>query len=395
MTPLLSGTDITQQSSGAVSSLFNKTSDGLTGSTVTSQGIQDTVHDITNNANGHSGYEKQNDALPLTNASGQYLSGSVISDPAHYSGSDFVDKNGTHWSLSGTSGSPVIYVSTSDKGNLDYQNSLNARGVRNGNLVQTGVTSYIHDHGGNTGLCSQQLDPVANGLNIAGVGTDLAGAILESITSPAAEFGVEVAADVVEAAGIGVELGGAIVGELQSQMPNCEAEFTGTVQADSNVYAGQGIQAFNDAITIGSKDGTTYQDGISLGGGMLQGAGTGQGSTADDANAIAIGNGAHAGAGDTAIGTNATATGTQSTAIGNTATATGDSSTAVGDNSTASGNFSLDSASANNIKLGEFFECFGYGGFATANIARHYNNILHNQCAFYIQVNEGDFSIKV
>jgi hypothetical protein len=109
--------------------------------------------------------------------------------------------------------------------------------------------------------------------------SDLAGAILEAATSPAAEFGVEVAANVIEAVGLGLNLGGQIVDGVANGLPNCEGIFTGTVETYANVVAKMGVNAFDGALNLGYIDDNgqseSYYDGITLGGGALAGAGFG------------------------------------------------------------------------------------------------------------------------
>ncbi len=97
-------------------------------------------------------------------------------------------------------------------------------------------------------------------------------------------------------------------------LPNCASEFTGTISADANINAAQGISADNGAITLGDTNGTTFSQGITLGGGALSGAGTGGlEAFTGDVTSIAIRKLVPAqirpttGSDDTALGTSATA----------------------------------------------------------------------------------------
>jgi hypothetical protein len=155
-------------------------------------------------------------------------------------------------------------------------------------------------------------------------------------------------------------------------LPSCEEEFTGTVKVSaggvnvtgasifngnvgvvgninasgnvtaSQVHATQGISAMGGRIWLGDLNGTTFSDGITLGGGALSGAGFGglQAFTGH-VTAIAIGNGASAfSVNSVALGTNARAGsdgggGSNATAIGANASAPFSNSAAFGANATA------------------------------------------------------------
>lgn len=205
--------------------------------------------------------------------------------------------------------------------------------------------------------CSDQLDNLALGLSTAGMGTDVAGAIAEGITSPAAIVGAEIAANVAQAVGFGLQFGGLVVQGIQNSLPNCDAEFTGTVQTYANFVSHMGVNTFDGALNLGYTDpvGNTqyYYNGITLGGGALAGAGNG-GSAAqtDDKDAIAIGNGAYAkNANDLALGTGAQATGGGATAIGWGASASGLNSVVVG-HSSAGGENGIAIGTDNNTGTG-------------------------------------------
>src|SRR5262249_42159889 len=142
-----------------------------------------------------------------------------------------------------------------------------------------------------------------------------------------------------QTAGVATGIAGAVIQQEQtslaayvSYLPNCDTHFSGTIFADANIMAGQGVAVDNSAINIANRDGVPSQPGITLGGGALSGAGSngpasmaGPLATTDNVNAIAIGNGANASNGaSTALGLGANASGLESTAIGNGANATGD-----------------------------------------------------------------------
>ena len=208
-----------------------------------------------------------------------------------------------------------------------------AFGLASGGLIEAGLAMVLDVPLVGTG------DGAAPGLGVAG------GAFADAALAAGVSSGAE-AADVVATVALVTGLGSTVTGvglqtnaylltKAASVLPFCDSEFTGTISADANINAKQGISADNGAIWIGNPDGTTYQEGIALGGGALSGAGTGALATADDVDAIAMGNGAHAGAGDVAIGTGADATGEHATAIGHGAKALAADTTALGYDSTA------------------------------------------------------------
>jgi hypothetical protein len=224
--------------------------------------------------------------------------------------------------------------------------------------------------------CAQQLTTLgivaqgtAIGLEIGGLGAEIvAQAAGVGPTQQAAEavaIGIQVGAQSASAAAYAAQIRAA-------QLPNCEAEFTGTVKVSngglnvtgqsifnntvgvignlnasqnvtaSQVHATQGISADGGAIWLGDPNGTTFSSGITLGGGALSGAGTGGAQAfTGDVSAVAIGNGASAFAvNSTALGTNARAGlpgggGANSTAIGANASAAFTNSAAFGNNAIA------------------------------------------------------------
>ena len=131
-----------------------------------------------------------------------------FAQPAHCSGSGCDDSQWNLWNK----------IQNTDKPNLkDAQDALND------------ATKNPPDPNTDTSLatCADQLTDLNYGLGVAGFATDLAGSILEAATSPVAEFGVEVASNVIEAVGIGLNLGSTIVEGVQNSLPNCEGVFTG------------------------------------------------------------------------------------------------------------------------------------------------------------------------
>ncbi len=109
------------------------------------------------------------------------------------------------------------------------------------------------------------------------------------------------------------------------------ASVTGTLSA-SQMTSSQGISAFGGKITIGDPNRTAYSSGITIGGGALSGAGTGGlEAFTGDPTAIAIGNNAQAAqAGSLALGLNSDAAGASATALGDTSAAFADKTVAVG-----------------------------------------------------------------
>lgn len=152
-------------------------------------------------------------------------------------------------------------------------------------------------------------------------------------------------------------------------LPNCEAEFTGTVTVSggglnvtgasifnddvgvaadvnaegdvnaSQVHATQGISAVGGGIWIGDPNGTTYSSGITIGGGAVSGAGAGGAQAfTGDIDAIAIGNNARAMmSGSLAFGLDSSSTGADAIAIGTNAQAMMGGSLAFGLDSSSTG----------------------------------------------------------
>jgi len=191
----------------------------------------------------------------------------------------------------------------------------------------------------------------------------------------------------------------------QHSLDNCDQNFTGTVTvkaggldvtgtsifnsdvgvaADVNVegdvnasqvHATQGISAVGGGIWIGDTNGTTYSDGITVGGGALSGAGVGGAQAfTGDVDAIAIGNNAQAmQSGSVALGLDASSTEADAIAIGNAATANGVQDVVVGalNNTGAGGNNTvvgneidiIGAASSDNTVLGVGHQVTGSGNF--------------------------------
>jgi hypothetical protein len=220
--------------------------------------------------------------------------------------------------------------------------------------------------------CSQQLTNIGIAADGVGLTTTIVGVVAEGVAQavpPGAEQVAEAAAIGTQVVGLtaqSVALGNEI---LAANLPSCEQSFTGTVSISaggvnvtgasifnsgvgvvgnvavsgdvtaSQVRATQGISAMDGRIWLGDLNGTTYSDGITLGGGALSGAGFGgQQATTGDVTAIAIGNGASAfSVNSVAIGTGANANGTGATAYGANSNANGTNSVALGPNSSATG----------------------------------------------------------
>lgn len=206
-----------------------------------------------------------------------------------------------------------------------------------------------------------------------------------------------VASVAAQAVGVASQISGQVFSHLgydlaayAATLPNCDSEFAGTVKVTtggvnitggsifngdvgvagavnvqnavtaSRLNATQGISAVGGAIRLGDTNGTSYSDGITLGGGALSGAGSGglQAFTGD-VNAVAIGNNAQAlASGSVAMGLNASATAVNAIAIGTGAVATASSATAIGSassatatNATAIG-ASATASAANSVALG-------------------------------------------
>ena len=103
---------------------------------------------------------------------------------------------------------------------------------------------------GGGATCAQQLDALSLGLDAASVGLGLAGTITEAV---GAVFVVsETPGIIIQAVGTGLHIGQTVVTGVQNSLPNCNAEFTGTVETWANVAAGQGVSAFDGAIMLGT-----------------------------------------------------------------------------------------------------------------------------------------------
>lgn len=205
--------------------------------------------------------------------------------------------------------------------------------------------------GGVAGVCSQQLDPIVSSLSIAGAATALGGNIAELVGSNFVIANALTAGLAISTASSGIAVAEASISASQINLPNCDADFAGTIRGYANLATAQGISAHNGAISLGNPDGTTYQRGIAIGGGAVSGAGEGAIAQTTTPGDVAIGNGAFAG-GDalalglearasgfntTALGTRARATATGAVAVGQDAGATEILTTAIGANSIASG----------------------------------------------------------
>jgi hypothetical protein len=177
----------------------------------------------------------------------------------------------------------------------------------------------------------------------------------------------QVGAFTAQATGLASQITAQTLTDAAVPIPNCDAKYIGTQNIDvgagnqaifangnvgvtgninsggqltgNQLVAAQGISSNGGAITLGNADLTTYQQGISIGGGAIAGAGAaGATSTTGDVSAIAIGNGASAlRANSTALGTGASALGVNSTALGAGSIATNQDDTAIGSSNIAIG----------------------------------------------------------
>ena len=200
---------------------------------------------------------------------------------------------------------------------------------------------------GNSGLaaCAQQLDGAITGLDTTSTALGLSGNIANLIGNaalvPPADQIAGIVGDSLGIAGDAVSFASIGTAGVQNSLPNCNSSFTGTIKAYTNILASQGISAFDGGIILGNDD-ITYEEGITIGGGKIAGAGKGGlDAFTGDKDAVAIGNGARAEkANDVALGTNAWANGGDSTAIGANTRAFGEKSTAIGAEAYAEGDFS-------------------------------------------------------
>ena len=252
----------------------------------------------------------------------------------------------------------------------------------------------------NSATCGGQLANAINTANATGLALNAAGTATMAISGlpPAV-----IAGDAQIAAGIASQIAALTYTTAQTQvpngLPNCDATFTGTVAVTaggvnvsgnsifnnnvafasnasvtgtlsaSQITASQGISAFGGAITIGDPSLTTYSSGITLGGGALSGAGTGDGQAfTGNVTAIAIGNNAQATQlGSVALGESAQATGVGSMALGNGAQATQLGSVALGDNAFATGMSAVAVGNASQALAGSTV-AIGYGAMISAGV---------------------------
>ncbi len=191
--------------------------------------------------------------------------------------------------------------------------------------------------GGVTGACAEQLDPIVSSLSLASAATGLGGNIAELLGSIFLFPGTLTPGIALNIASSGLSIAEASVSTAQTALPNCDADFTGTIRGYANLATGQGISAHGGAISLGNPDGVTYQRGIAIGGGAVSGAGEGALARTTNPNDVAIGNGAFAGGNAVALGSGAEASATQATAIGTGARATTENALAAGSGASANG----------------------------------------------------------
>ncbi len=233
--------------------------------------------------------------------------------------------------------------------------------------------------------CAQQLndlgvtlDIVSSAAEAASTAADVIGLIAEGVGEAGQPFSnaATVAGVAAQVAAIGISVADQVnqgfviaLKDTTNNLPTCDTTFTGTVTVEAGgvnvtgvsifnsdvgvdanvnvsgdvnanqVHAAQGISAHGGAIFLGQLDGTSYFEGITIGGGAIAGAGIGGDEAfTGDVSAIAIGNGASAGSiNSTALGTGAEASGIGGTALGARTSALGNGATAIGGDADASG----------------------------------------------------------
>lgn len=203
---------------------------------------------------------------------------------------------------------------------------------------QLAIQSYLNSVDTQNTLCVEQLEPIRYALDGGARVGDIVGLALEAAGSIFGGAGTETPGILYQAGAQVLGLGSYVIDGVQTfALPNCNAEFTGTIQARANIAAKMGVSAHDGRLTLGDPSGVNYSDGITLGGGSLLGAGFGGAQAfAGHQDAIAIGNNASAAdAGSLALGLNASATAADATAIGNGAQATAAGATAIGSGATA------------------------------------------------------------
>ena len=255
--------------------------------------------------------------------------------------------------------------------------------------------------------CTQMLDPIIQSLDIGGAGIEFTGLILEvagslvgglpeslTIGTQAAGFftrGVSLALNEyqffsgapdcntdflggvkVTGGGINVSGNSVVAGALGI---GGELSVAGSLYAGSTLDTGGALSAYNGLITLGVRDRIGVQDGISIGGGSIGGAGhMGPEAFSMHATSLAIGNGSLAAAegsialgtyavsaefGGVAVGYDANAGAARAVAVGNLSQAMGIDSVAIGHRSSAS-----DGAA---VAVGNLSEALGLNSVAIGN----------------------------
>ena len=265
--------------------------------------------------------------------------------------------------------------------------------------------------GGGAGLAAGGVATTATGVAM-GVASATTAVQAAATGLKVLALGAETAGVLSTVAGVGSQIGAQIHTQnaqnlivYVASLPNCDSEFTGTVNVSgggvnvtgdsifnddvgvaadvnvegdvtaSQVHATQGISAVGGGIWIGDPNGTTFSSGITIGGGALSGAGVGGAQAfTGDVDAIAVGNNARAMlSGSLALGLDSSSTGADAIAIGNAAAANGEqdvvvgafNNTDVGGNNTVVGN-EIDivgAGSSNNTVLGVGHQVTGSGNF--------------------------------
>ncbi|MCD6581147.1 MAG: hypothetical protein J7K90_05035 [Desulfuromusa sp.] len=269
--------------------------------------------------------------------------------------------------------------------------------------------------GGGIGMAASGVATGATGLAM-GVAATATGVQAVATGAKIVALGAEAVGVAATITGVGSQIAAQVFSHQEydlaayaATLPNCNAEFTGTVEVSgggvavtgdsvfnddvgvaadvnvagdinsSQVHTTQGISAVGGGIWLGDPNGTTFSDGITIGGGAVSGAGMGgvQAFTGD-VDAIAIGNNAQAlMAGSLAFGLNSAATSTDSIAIGTSSVASGEQDVVIGtlNNTDSGGNNTvvgneitiIGAASTDNTVLGVGHQVTGSGNFVAGD----------------------------
>lgn len=238
-------------------------------------------------------------------------------------------------------------------------------------IIRIAIDAAISEAtGGVAGVCSQQLDPIVSSLSIAAAATGLGGNIAELVGSNFVIANALTAGLALSTASSGIAVAEASISASQINLPNCDADFAGTIRGYANLATAQGISAHDGAISLGNPDGVSYQRGLAIGGGAVSGAGEGELAVTTTPGDVAIGNAAFAGGNAVALGSSALASGQQATALGTGAQATSNRGVAVGSGARSTGDTSTalgadaDGTGIGSVAVGSRAEASGVGSVA-------------------------------